>query len=95
MAIFGSETFDVHEVDVSTVELQGLPVAMKANGKYMAAFEDVNSDGYTDLVVKFNDVDGVFEPGDKYATLTGNLLDGTPFFGVGDICVVGHSTHPD
>jgi len=87
VAIFGSDTFDVHQVDVSTVLLEGLSVAMKPNGKYMAAYEDVNADGHLDLVVKFNDEDGIFDPGDEYATLTGNLLDDTPFFGVGDICV--------
>jgi hypothetical protein len=87
VAIFGSATFDVHEVDVSTVELEGLPVVMRAQGRYMAAYEDVNSDGYMDLVVKIDDVAGVFDPGDEYATLTGNLLDGTHFYGVGDICV--------
>lgn len=95
VAIFGSETFDVHEVDVSTVELEGLPVAMKAPGRYMAAYEDVDLDGYMDLVVKFDDVAGVFDQGDEYATLTGNLLDGTPFFGVGDICVRGPKTQPN
>lgn len=87
VAIFGSETFDVHQVDVATVELEGLTVALKPNGKYQAAFADVNADGYVDLSLKFKDVDGVFEPGDHFATLTGNLLDDTPFFGVGDICI--------
>lgn len=87
VAILGSETFNVHQVNVSTVRLEGLQVIMKASGRYMAAFEDVNKDGYVDLVLKFYDVNGVFDPGDEYATLTGNLLNGTPFFGVGDICV--------
>ncbi|OGO25612.1 MAG: hypothetical protein A2136_11160 [Chloroflexi bacterium RBG_16_54_11] len=87
VAIFGSESFDVRDVDLSTVLLESLPVAMKPNGKYMAAYQDVDLDSYEDLVVKFQDEDGVFEPGDEFATLTGNLFDGTPFFGVGDICV--------
>jgi len=87
VAVLGSETFDVNKVNVSTVELEGLTVAMKPNGKYMATYEDVNSDGFVDLVVKFNDVDNTFDHGDKYATLTGNLLNGTHFFGVGDICI--------
>ena len=87
VAILGSETFNVRQVNVSTVRLEGLQVIMRANGRYMAAYEDVNRDGYVDLVLKFYDEDGVFDPGDEYATLTGNLLNGTPFFGVGDICV--------
>ena len=87
VAVFGSGTFDVYDVNVATVELEGLSVAMKPNGRYVAAYEDVNKDGYTDLVVKFYDVDGVFDPGDTSATLTGMLFDGTHFYGVGDICI--------
>ena len=91
VAILGSETFDVHEVDVSTVTIKGLPVVMKPNGRYLAAYEDVNSDGYVDLVVKFNDEAGIFDPEDEFATLTGKLLDGTHFFGVGDICITNRT----
>ena len=87
VAIFGDGNFDVYDVDVSSLDLEGLTVALKPNGRYMAAYQDVNADGQMDLVVKFNDLEGVFDPGDEYATLTGNLLDGTPFFGVGDICI--------
>ena len=89
VAIFGSPTFNVYDVDVSTVRLEGLAVETKPNGKYMAAYEDWDSDGNMDLVVKFLDEAGAFEPSDMFATLTGNLVDGTPFFGVGDVCVRG------
>ena len=89
VAIFGSPSFNVHDVDVATVRLESLPVATKPNGNYMAAYEDWDSDGNMDLVVKFVDEEGVFDPSDEYATLTGNLMDGTPFFGVGDICIRG------
>jgi hypothetical protein len=87
VAIFGSQTFDVHDVDVATVRLESLPVATKPNGRYMAAYEDWNSDGFMDLLVKFVDNQGVFDPADEFATLTGNLTDGTPFYGVGDVCI--------
>jgi hypothetical protein len=87
-AILGSATFDVSQVDVATVSMEGLKVAVKGkNAKYLASYEDVNLDGYPDLVVKFADVDGVFAKGSGFATITGNLKDGTPFMGTGDICV--------
>jgi hypothetical protein len=89
VAIFGSPSFNVNDVNLATVRLEGLPVAMKPNGRYTAAYQDMNSDGSVDLVVKFIDQEGVFDPSAEYATLTGNLMDGTPFFGVGDICIRG------
>ena len=86
VAILGSATFDVNNINVTTITLQGLPVAVRGN-KSLASYSDFNSDGFTDLVVKFEDLDGTFSKGDGFATLNGNLKDGTPFFGVGDICV--------
>jgi hypothetical protein len=59
----------------------------KDGSKPLISYEDTNSDGYTDLVVKFEDSDGVFEPGDGTGTVTGNLVDGTPFEGSDSICV--------
>lgn len=87
VAIFGSETFDVHDVVLSSLHLDVLSLAMRGHGKYMAAFENVNKDSYVDLVLKFNDVDGTFDREDEFATLTGSLEDGTHFYGVGDICI--------
>ena len=102
VAVLGSADFDVKLIDVSTLELDGAPVSGQNNsnnspgphadftyrgsGRPMAAYEDYNHDGYTDLVVKFVDMDN-YDPGDEWATLTGNLLDGTPITGTGDICI--------
>ena len=38
--------------------------------------------------------DGVFEPGEAIATLTGNLIDGTPIEGTDTICIVGPPLAP-
>jgi hypothetical protein len=88
VAILGSADFDVPQIDAGTVQLEGLAVAArgKAN-KLLAAYEDVNTDDFTDLVIKIEDVDGTFTQGSGTATLTGNLLDGTPILGTGDICI--------
>lgn len=58
------------------------------SGKYLAHYEDVNYCGYEDLVIQIEDVEGVFAEGDTSATLTGNLIDGTPIQGTEDICIV-------
>jgi hypothetical protein len=89
VAILGSASFDVTQIDPSTVSLEGLAVKMvgKAN-KLLAHLEDVNGDGFDDLVVQIQDQDGAFAPGSSTATVTGNLYDGTPFEGSDSICVV-------
>jgi len=89
VAILGSADFDVTQIDPGTVSLEGLAVKMvgKAN-KLLAHIEDVNSDGYDDLVVQIQDQDGTFTAGSSTATVTGNLYDGTPFEGTDSICVV-------
>ena len=86
VAVLGSEEFNVKLIDVTTLELDGAPVATKDGGKLMVAYEDYNHDGFKDLVVKYVDTDN-YTSEDEWAHLTGFLLDGTPIHGVGDICV--------
>ncbi len=88
VAILGSNSFDVTLVDSSTIQLEGMAVKVvgKAN-KLLSSIEDVNGDGFNDLVVKIEDTDGVFIQGTGTATLTGNLLDGTPIEGTDTICI--------
>jgi parallel beta-helix repeat protein len=88
VAIFGNVDFDVYTIDPDTVTLDGLAVAAKGkSNKLLVAYEDVNDDGYTDLVIKFEEIDGAFNQGSHNAVLTGTLYDGTYIFGVGDICI--------
>ena len=93
VAILGEEAFDVHDLDVSSLLLEGV-------APIRHAFEDATTpvvngetcdcttegpDGYTDLVLKFRKVEiveaiGPASDGEVIAlTVTGNLLDGTPF----------------
>jgi len=88
VAIFSSVSFDAGRVDVPTVELAGAPVAIKGK-KYMAHLEDVNGDGFLDLVLQFETqrLDaGKFENG--FAILTGKTLDGQDFQGRDEVVLV-------
>ena len=88
VAILGSETFDVSLIIPTSVTLEGM--ALKTVGKAEKAlyhYEDVNGDGFEDLVVQIQDEDGVFEPGEGVASVTGLLLDGRSFTGSDSIKV--------
>lgn len=89
VAILGSADFDVTQVDAGTVALEGLDVAARSkSNKLLAHIEDLNGDGFDDLVVQIQDADGAFTSGSGTATLTGTLLNGTPFEGTDAICIV-------
>ncbi len=100
VAILGTEDFDATQVDPATVELEGvLPlrwaledVATPYGGDPIDPEEPdcslcttEGSDGYMDLVLKFDTQAVVEEIGDVdigeflVIMLTGNLFDGTPF----------------
>ncbi len=92
VAIVGSEGADVSEIDVATVHLEGVAplrsgtedVATPASGDGCECNTE-GPDGYQDLTLKFATQDIVaalgFVPAFEVRTLTltGNLLDGTPF----------------
>jgi hypothetical protein len=79
IAIFGSADFDATLIDPETVRLFEMGGKVKGNGSLIYSFKDVNGDGYTDMVIQLDAT--AFELGEGDATLTGNLLDGTPFMG--------------
>ena len=97
VAILGSADFDVSQIKVSTLSFGGLVVRVKGNGQPQCSIEDVSGDfttpegapdGYPDLVCQFIDDTTTWVVGDGEATLTGQLLDGTPFEGSDSIKVV-------
>ncbi len=81
VAVLGSATLDVHQIDPTTVRLAGAAVALKGNGQPMASYEDVNGDGIIDLVVQVTTQALQLTPADVKANLIGVLLDGTEFKG--------------
>jgi hypothetical protein len=80
---------DVYEINIPTLSLQGLALKMVGKAdRLLAHFDDIDGDGYTDLIAQFEDSDGWTGNGAAYATLTGYLLDGTPIEGTDTICIV-------
>lgn len=89
VAILGSVTMDVTNIDPATVELEGLKVKRVGKlNKLLAHIEDADVDGFDDMVVQIQDEAGAFPIGHSTATLTWEFYDGTQFSAEDDICVV-------
>lgn len=80
VAILGSAHFDVLQIDLDTLSFQGLDVRSRGNGALSCGVEDVNADGYSDLVCQYTN-------GDTDGVITGRLLDGTHIAGSDTFCV--------
>lgn len=84
IGILGSETFDVMEIVPETIRIGEVGLYEKQNGKLMFAFEDVNWDGYMDMICHFSVVElvdaGELNECTMGLTLTGSLLDPGYYF---------------
>ena len=97
VAILGSNTFDVTQIDISTLKFAGLNVRVKGNSSPQCSAEDVTGDftnpagapdGYEDLICQFVDDPSVWSPDNGFASLTGALYDETAIQGSDTICIV-------
>jgi len=102
VAILGSETFDVHDIDASTIRLAGVPAKKSRIEDVASPYEgdlcgctDAGRDGYDDLKVLFSAQDVVAMLGmpsfkaELTLTLTGFLTDETAIEGQDCIKIVG------
>jgi hypothetical protein len=87
VAILGSDDFDTALVDPSTVSLDGAAVKVKGKSGNAGSFEDVNGDGFLDLVIQIND-EGGYDSGEGVATLTGGTFEGIQIQGSDSLCIV-------
>jgi hypothetical protein len=78
VAILGTPDFDAATVDAATVKLEGAPVKMKKKNEPMASLEDVNNDGYLDMVVHIDTEKLELETEATVATLEGKTIGETP-----------------
>ncbi|MCH7644377.1 MAG: SMP-30/gluconolactonase/LRE family protein [Myxococcales bacterium] len=92
VAILGSESFDVSEVDGTTLNFatgMATPVHdLDDPGVFADHLDDVNGDGFTDLISHYRIEDTGIQPEDREACLTGETLDGTPFEGCDAILTI-------
>jgi len=81
VAILGAEDFDVHEIDLLSLELAGAEPRTRGNSGKIGLFKDVNNDSQTDLVLHFNMRDLKVAAQATELVLEGFLNDGTVLTG--------------
>ena len=88
VAILTTPDFEAAWVDELTLTLSGSAVRLKGRSGQAGSMEDVDGDGYLDLVVLFYIHMLDLQEGAAEAVLAGSLLDGTPIIGYDWINVV-------
>ncbi len=88
VAIFGSATFAVVQIDPSTIKLANAGIKLKGNGQLVANYEDVNGDGFADIIIHIITEALELTEIDEKAELNGFLLDGRNIKGSDSIRVV-------
>jgi hypothetical protein len=90
VAILGSTTFDASTVDPSTVKLGGAQARPKGKSGNYGSLEDVNSDGYPDMVAQVSTRDLGLTEGMTTLALTASTFYGIPVCGSDIVNIVTH-----
>lgn len=88
VAILGSATFDVRQIDSTTIKLENASIKLKNNGQLMVSYEDVNNDLFTDIAVHIITKDLQLTSVDIWANLEGRLADGTMIKGLDSVRII-------
>jgi hypothetical protein len=88
VAILGTADFDATSVDPTSVTLESATVRLKGNGTPMASPEDVNGDGFVDLVVHVSTEALTLTDSDTEAVVEGTTTAGVSIQGTDLIRVV-------
>lgn len=88
VAILSTADFDARSVNPVTLRLADAMLRIRGNGTPQAAPQDVNGDGWVDLVVHMEIEGMTLTAADVEATLTGETMDGTAVEGVDSVRVV-------
>ncbi len=88
VAILGSAQFDASTVDPATILLAGAPVALKRDGSRQVSLEDVNSDGFPDLVAHIDNPSLQLEEDADEAELTASTFGGEAVSGSHPVRIV-------
>jgi len=85
VAILGSVDFDAATVNPLTVTLAGAAAKLKGHSGNSGSLEDVNGDGYLDLVVQVYTTSLLLTPGDTEAVLNAYTYTGLTFLTGSDV----------
>lgn len=91
VAILGSSSFDVGDINPDSLVFAGAGVKVvgKKDPHTMCSIEDVNTDGFGDLVCHYLTTDlGALDGASTTATIGGALYDGTPIEGSDSVNIV-------
>lgn len=89
VAVLGSSSFDVTRIDASSILLGSATLSTRGKAEKLAySFEDVNGDGFMDMMTFFSVPDLAITSSDTGLTLTAVLNDGTLISGSDTITIV-------
>ena len=88
VAVYGTDDFDVNDVDLATLTLAGASPKEKGSKGKTGSYEDINDDEIMDLIVHFCTPDLQLYTTSVEAVLEGELFNGALITGADDIKIV-------